>query len=145
MMTMKKYSWILIALSIGFFSCKTSKVVAREEVVQAPPPPPTPPKDAGENAVNEPITYRFTLSFFSIGEGIDSESHEKWVEFLDKHSPALLYDKTGWGREGELDYCLMLKELPLKGQEEFILQTRKLLEKCTRVHLEEYKPCKHKK
>ena len=140
---MKKFIWILLPLSLLLFACRTNKGVIKTEVINVPPQPPNP--DAGESALNEPIIYRLTLSFYSIGEGIDNDNMDKWVEFLDKHSPAVLYEKVGWGREGEIDYCLMLNELKPKEQEEFVADAKKLLEKCKHVHINEFKPCRHKK
>ena len=143
---MKNVIWLLLTLSLFVFGCKAKTEMNNSNVVVVKTPPIPPPlPDSQENADNEPIPYRVSFSFYSIGEGIDAAQHDKWVEFLEKYSPALLYDKTPWGREGEVDYCLMLKELKLKEQEEFVAASKKLLEKCIRVHINEFKPCPHKK
>ncbi|MCC7303547.1 MAG: hypothetical protein IT233_12980 [Bacteroidia bacterium] len=142
---MKWLIFFFVPLCLLLVSCKGEQKVTQKEIVQTPPPPPPPPSGGSEDATNEPVNYRLVLSFYSIGSGIDNAHHEKWVELLNKHSPVLLYDKAGWGREGEVDYCLMLKELKPDEQVKFIASVKELLVKCEWVHIEEYKPCKNKK
>lgn len=137
--------FIILPLLCLVSSCKTQKETSKTVTIMPPPPPPPPPKDDGDSPKGEPMTYRLTISFYSIGTGIDSEHHDKFVEFLNNFKPVLLYDKAGWGREGEVDYCFFLRELKPKEQETFVADVKKLLEKCERFHLEEFKPCKNKK
>lgn len=143
---MKTLMFALCLLVLAVPSCKTQKGTQKTVTVEnPPPPPPPPPKDDGDSPKGEPMTYRFTVSFYSIGTGIDAEHHTKFQEYLNNFKPVLLYDKAGWGREGEVDYCFFLRELKPKEQETFVGDVKKLLEKCDRVHFEEFKPCKNKK
>ena len=56
--------------------------------------------------------YRFTVVFFSIGEGTENKYMTAFEDFIGvfagKVGKNVDYEKTGWGREGETDYCLRL-------------------------------------
>ena len=97
---------------------------------------PAPPKD--ENV-------RFVVSFYSIGQGIDSKTNDEFVKFLDTYpNPKKInYTPSHWGREGEVYYCLALKELTPIEQEEFIRKAKKIL--STNVNASENSACSHKK
>jgi hypothetical protein len=147
-----KHTLLLITavfVMTGFISCK-SKQQTQKTVTETPPPPPPPaplPLD-GETSLNDtnvPITYRVIVSFVSFGAGIDSETREKFTAFLDNDPKKPVYEAIGWGREGEVDYCLLLKEYQPADQKVLISQIKTLVEKSDRVRVEEYKPCTHKR
>lgn len=148
---MKTYLLTLAVLVITVFvSCKTKMETPPQTVTEAPPPPPPPPPlpPPDENVQqdgNVPITYRVIVSFVSFGAGIDTETHDKFKAQLDNDPKKPVYEAIGWGREGEVDYCLLLKEFNPNEQKEFIAGLKKLVEKSDRVRMEEYKPCAHKK
>jgi len=87
---------------------------------------------------------RFNASFISIGEGIDIELHNKFVQFLDSYPKKISYSPVSWGREGEIDYCLKLTELTPAEQEEFIKKLKDILTKSKLVHINENEKCVHK-
>lgn len=89
--------------------------------------------------------YRLTVSFYSIGQGTDSEHHQKFKDYLKNYSPDIKFEQIAWGREGEQDYCLKLMELSPKEQEKFIKNVRILLEKSDLVHIKENEECVHKR
>lgn len=89
-------------------------------------------------------TTRFTVSFYSKGEGIDGKTNDEFVKFLDSYTKKIAYTPTRWGREGEINYCLYLKELSASEQTEFIKQANVILNKSKLVHVNENAICENK-
>lgn len=130
MKTTRKSILMLIIVSVccaGLFACKTSKGT------------PT----AAKFSTND--NYRLIISFISIGTGIDANAHEAIKKFIDEHPKKPLAETYHWGREGEIDYCLQLKELSSKEQKAFVEEVKKLAGKSDRVQFSENAPCVHKK
>ncbi len=127
---MKKKNHILIVcvmLCFGAFSCKSSKSTATTAKVTS-----------AEN-------YRLVISFISIGTGIDGDSHDAIKKFIADHAKKPAVETFRWGREGEVDYCLQLKELSSKEQKAFVEEIKKLAGKSELVQISENAPCVHKK
>lgn len=82
-------------------------------------------------------TYRFIVSFFSTGGGIDHAAYTRLKEHLAARKTLLTMDEIGWGREGETDLGFNLKELSTTEQAEFILQVKALLKDSELVHFTE--------
>lgn len=113
----------------------TTTTVATQQPMPVNPVPVPATKDDG--------SVRFSASFFSIGEGIDTELHKKFIQFLDSYPKKIAYSPIKWGREGETDYCIALKELTEIEQEEFVRKAKKIL--STNVDVNENTVCSHKK
>jgi hypothetical protein len=96
--------------------------------------PATPPKEE---------TTRFVVGFYSIGAGIDNKTNDEFVNFLNSYPKKIAYTPTFRGREGEVNYCLELKELSLPEQVEFIKKANAILEKSKLVHVQENIKCEH--
>ncbi|HET7817863.1 MAG TPA: hypothetical protein VFL70_01010 [Bacteroidia bacterium] len=94
--------------------------------------------------VNTSTPYRVIVSFISIGEGIDHSIKGEFEKLISSHSPKINYEAIHWGREGEVDYCLNLLELPEKEQSDFVNKIKKLLTTSKLVNILENKPCIHK-
>jgi hypothetical protein len=98
----------------------------------------------------DPVTtvYRLSVSFISIGEGIDYKAKEKYDSFIKDFAkrnkvkePA--HETVGWGREGETDYCFTLSELPDAGmQAAFVKESKALLAGNELVVLKENTKCR---
>lgn len=86
--------------------------------------------------------FRLVVSFYSIGEGIDGQTHEKFVNFVKGHYKKVSFESIHWGKEGEIDYCLSLKELSAEEQEEFVQRTKDIV--GSRVHVMGNKNCTNK-
>jgi len=97
---------------------------------------------------NKADNYRFIVSFYSIGSGIDRAAFIKFTTYLDSykkdHNKAILAEETPWGREGEVDYCMKLTELNTSEQTNFIENVKSLLADAKWVHFFENMPCRHK-
>jgi hypothetical protein len=70
-------------------------------------------------------TSRLVISFYSICCGIDHKAKEKLDKFIRQYEKAkgkrLTKAAVRWGREGEIDYCLALLELPQEsGRDSFL-------------------------
>ncbi len=68
-------------------------------------------KKKEENQANS--IRNLVVSFYSIGSGIDYKSAEKFEQFLNtftlENGSKPVYEKIGWGREGEIDFCIVLE------------------------------------
>ena len=109
-------------------------------------------KDDPDSVVSKPVsetTYRFIVSFYSIGEGTEQKQIEKLEGFLyqyrQKNKKTIPVQKTFWGREGELDFCISLKEISLSDQLVFIQDCKNELKTAKWVHFIENSPCRKKR
>lgn len=71
--------------------------------------------------------YRLTVSFFSVGAGIDQGAKAKLDQFLASRTRKVAVTKIPRGIEGELDYCFPLTEFTPSGRREFIRHVKRLL------------------
>ena len=71
--------------------------------------------------------YRLIISFVSAGSGIDGKTQQKVMAFITMHSSKPAYETFKWGREGEVDYCMHLKELSSSKQKVFVKNVKKLI------------------
>ena len=79
------------------------------------------------NPAGSPNTFRLVLSFISKGGGINIASHEKIMQYVEKHPKKPVFESKTWGREGETDYCFQLKELTADEQTVFIKDINKMI------------------
>ncbi len=89
-------------------------------------------------AEGKSIKYRFVVSFYSPGNGIDGEAVDRLEKFLASHPKKPVVDKIRWGREGEVDYCFHLKEFSTKGKKKFMEEAKKAIGTSERVRYEEH-------
>jgi len=89
--------------------------------------------------------YRLVVLFFSIGEGAEYPLiiafEDSIGSYAQKIGKTIDYMKKGWGREGETDFCLSLKELTKSEQDEFIDMTKTQLKKAKWVNIFENYAC----
>jgi hypothetical protein len=92
---------------------------------------------------------RFIVSFYSIGTGAEQTLAAKFkvfaVEYLKTDNKKIKFDEVRWGREGESDFCLSLKELTPSQQVDFISKSKELLKEAKYVHYYENKECLKRK
>ena len=116
---MKKY--ILLLLCFSLFACKPSKDTKKpsdKDVASM--------NSVSDSSINQqiPDTFRVAVVFISFGAGTDQNALpildrvlSDWKMKIGKN---LKFNKVGWGREGEVDYCFTLKELNPNKQVQFI-------------------------
>ena len=120
---MKILSVFVIALAIfGCSACskKTAPVTEKKKtdsvVAQQP---------AKVDSV-APVNQRFIVTFYSIGSGTERDqitAFEKFVaDYGQKNNTTITYEKAHWGREGEVNYCMMLTEISAMDQQKFIAE-----------------------
>ncbi len=156
---------ILSIASTFFFACKSNKeTTATADTTSSAQTKPNEVKTESSPTTTETVAiptetktkvdsakqdlYRFTIVFYSIGSGTENKYMIAFEDFVGvfsgKVGKNIDYEKTGWGREGETDYCLRLNELTPKEQEDFITQTNEVLKGAKWVHVYENQPCMHK-
>lgn len=127
---MKRIAIIALAgLTVFFTDCKSkssAKSTGGTTVAESP-------TQNGE----QKIKYRLVISFTSHASGIDGPKYDAITGFLDKHPKKPAYDILPWGREGERDYCLHLKEMNSSEQKTFIEEVKKLAQGSDRVLINE--------
>lgn len=103
-------------------------------------------KENQTNENNQTDTLRiFNVSFYSIGEGIDSKSRnafESYIKESQNQYPELSYIKQPWGREGEVDYCVDITKLNSDIKIKMKLDIEKTLAESKNSRLTINKPCK---
>ena len=96
--------------------------------------------DAGQSLNN------LVVSFYSKGSGINREAAGKLEKFLSgyigKTNTPVTWKRTGWGREGETDYCISLSGMNTGQRDKFIAEIKDLLRSAETVHLFENRPCR---
>ncbi len=94
-------------------------------------------------------SYRFIVSFISIGEGTDRTAKPILdgivAEWEKKTGKTIAVEPIAWGREGETDFCYQLKELTSKEQESFVNQVRTAFKDHSLIQITENQPCMHKR
>lgn len=126
---------ILVLASTTIFaftslSCKTHKENASSTLENA------------DNAAEK--KYRLIVSFASKGSGAGSSEREAITSYITSHPKKPVFKNIMWGREGESDYCLTLKELSKKEQVEFVERVKKLSASNTLIFITENSVCQHK-
>ena len=95
------------------------------------------------------ISYRFIVSFISIGEGTDRNAKEIFDSFLNdwktNQKKEINYETVQWGREGEVDFCFPLSELTDGQQKQFVGGIREKFKGHDLIQFAENEPCRHKR
>jgi len=130
------------------FIKKTNEILSKSKLVHVNENSPCNHKGQGQpidpNVITDPDKYRLVVSFYSIGEGIDSKNKENFDVFLKNRSQKIIFEQTPWGREGEVDYCFKLNELTSPEQTDFVKKAKEILGKSTLVRINENEKCVHK-
>ena len=89
------------------------------------------------------------VSFYSIGSGIDIAVAKEFdylvKDFQEQYGDEFISEKVGWGREGEVDFCIQLDKLKSTVRESFKNRADTILKKAIRVHVSENAPCLHRR
>ena len=127
----------LLALMIfSFPACSKKASVSTEKPAASSTPLPL----KTDSTVDE--NYRFIVSFYSIGSGTEREQINILEKFLAGYIPAgIKYEKSFWGREGEVNYCMKLSEIIDADQKKFIDSAKEALKSAKWVHFSEYAVC----
>lgn len=92
---------------------------------------------SSEQAKDADTNFQFIVSFISIGAGIDKTAKKQFeqlmTEFENTNKLKLNVVIKKWGREGELKYCFVLKDLDRELQEIFISKTKNTLNQSSLI------------
>ncbi len=120
---------------------ETKKPVMVDSVKLVAKPSSTPPLVKQEENIK---FAQLVVSFASRGAGIDAQARDQLLAhitwFNEQNHCELMYDKKGWGREGEMDFCFF-------GNNQILIPTlyKQLKEKFAgrpTVFVKENFPCK---
>jgi hypothetical protein len=107
------------------------------------------PSIPSDSAIAQDSLYRFSVSFISIGSGIDHKAKKQFVEFISqfnsKNKASIEPEIVSWGREGETDYCFKLSGLNAAQQTKFIQETKEQLNASKNVRYNENCTCRKKR
>jgi hypothetical protein len=121
----------LLAAAAKPFSCRNSQNAAQAS---------QPPAPSGPNT-----TFRLVVSFYSKGEGIDYKMRQKFEGFmadaLETRKLNLNPLSVPWGREGEVDFCLMLNELTPRQQKDLVAEIKSMMKGHELVRVSENSRC----
>ncbi|MEX1188050.1 MAG: hypothetical protein WED33_02260 [Bacteroidia bacterium] len=104
--------------------------------------------DMSSQAKNDSL-YSVIVSFFSIGSGVDftvAREFEAYVKgFETENSDYISVERVPWGREGEVDYCIMFNNLNKEKARAFVSKCREITSKTEWVHMNLDSECKRRR
>jgi hypothetical protein len=97
----------------------------------------------------EDLPKRLLVSFYSIGGGIDLKNAQLFDNFMvaykSSNGKSITYERVPWGREGELDYCIVFDGMSTSDIDEFIVSAKAKISDCKMVHFKLDEECKRKR
>src|SRR5690242_5278106 len=139
---------ICLIFTAVLFSCCKSK----QNTVSAPPAKPAPAAPLPTKDETAAISNTYTdvvISFYSIGSGINGKALKTIenfiIEYSKKINKAIPYSKIGWGREGEVDFCISLSALQDEEKKTFTDEIRNQATQFELVHFFQNHPCREPK
>lgn len=88
---------------------------------------------SNQNPSTKKLKFALVISFTSHASGIDGEKYDAIIKYITSHPKKPKYKIYGWGREGERDICMNLKELKKSERKIFIDEIKKLAAGSDRV------------
>lgn len=86
-----------------------------------------------QNPPTKKLKFALIISFTSHASGIDGEKYDAIIKYIESHPKKPKYKIYFWGREGERDICMNLKELKKSERKAFIEEIKKLSAGSDRV------------
>jgi hypothetical protein len=128
---MKKIVYIILAVSISLVTCKNSSKAMGSDKIE--------PSKSKKGKTVQNLTFDVIISFISKGEGIDNKLKDKIdgavSSFNAKHKLKIKSNGLSWGREGEIDYNFILKNLSTSQKKEFISSMKETVGSSDMAHL----------
>lgn len=119
---------IFFLMLIVLFNCNAQKTNTHPQAVEQP------------NSQNPPvkkIKFALIISFTSHASGIDGEKYDAIMKYIQAYPKKIVYKQYFWGREGERDICMNLKELKKSERKSFIDEIKKIANGSDRVLINE--------
>ncbi|GAB4207185.1 MAG: hypothetical protein Fur0023_17740 [Bacteroidia bacterium] len=86
-----------------------------------------------QNPPTKKLKFALIISFTSHASGIDGEKYDAIINYINNHPKKPKYKQYFWGREGERDICMNLKEFKKSERKAFIEEIKKLAQGSDRV------------
>lgn len=116
---------LVLSFGIGVSNCNAQKNQTKpQKAVENP---------SSQNPQTKKIKFALIISFTSHASGIDGEKYDAIIKYISTHPKKPKYKLYGWGREGERDICMNLKEFNKSQRKAFINEIKKLAEGSDRV------------
>lgn len=144
-----KKSVLLLGCFVLFGACKSNKNTTVVEEVRGGNSSVSTEESISSNNTNteQNLEYSMLISFFSIGSGIDYERKKEvdaYFRQLEGDQVDISYEKVGWGREGEVDYCVDLSKLKESQQKVIIEKVKEIAKKSSWIDVQLNTTCRFK-
>ncbi|MDF1672343.1 MAG: hypothetical protein P1U41_02495 [Vicingaceae bacterium] len=140
---MKAFTVLVLGVSLSFYSCKSQSQAMDSNNVE-------PVNIEKENtSANEDGVYDIIVSFASKGTGINRDVKQKLDDaltvFSQNNGVTLNLEKLGWGREGEIDYLFLTKNLSTKQKKELKAKVKEVIGDTEMIFISYDSKCVHKR
>lgn len=140
---MKAFIVLVLGVSLSFYSCKTQSQTMDTNNIE-------PVNTENENtSANEEGVYDIIISFASKGTGINRDVKQKLDDaltlFSQNNEITLNIEKYGWGREGEIDYLFLTKNLSTKQTKELKAKVKEVIGDTEMIFISYDSKCVHKR
>lgn len=122
-------------------ACKAKQPPVVEETVAVTETVAAPEEEAAPETQAQDNKYRYIVSFYSIGTGVNGAAIQQLEGFIKqfetKNKVSVPYVPVRWGREGEVDYCFKLNGMTAVQQVSFIKESQELLKAAEHINYKE--------
>lgn len=138
---MKAFIVLVLGVSLSFYSCKSQSQAMYSNNIESVNKENTPPTEEG--------VYDIVVSFASKGTGINRDVKQKLDDaltlFSQNNEVTLNIEKYGWGREGEIDYLFLTKNLSTKQKKELKAKVKEVIGDTEMIFISYDSKCVHKR
>jgi len=131
----------LLLIPVLLTACKAKQPPVVEETVAVIETVAAPEVEATPEAQTQDNKYRYIVSFYSIGTGVNGKAVQQLEAFIKqfetKNKVSVPYVPVRWGREGEVDYCFKLNGMTAVQQVSFIKESQELLKGAEHINYKE--------
>lgn len=137
---MKNLLYILL-IPMLLSACKAKQAPVVEETATVTETVAVPEAEATPETQTQDNKYRYIVSFYSIGTGVNGAAVQQLEGFIKQfeatNKVSVPYVPVRWGREGEVDYCFKLNGMTAVQQVAFIKESLELLKGAEHIHFKE--------
>jgi len=142
---MRKFAFIILIVTSSLLACKNSSQAMDSNRIE----PSNSEKNNTKDSPQEDVIYNLVISFISKGEGIDHELKRKidaaLASFNEKNKTDLKPEIVHWGREGEVDYLFLTKNLSTSQKKNLATQIKEAIGTSDMAQLQSDKKSVHKR
>lgn len=140
---MRVFIILVLGVSLSFYSCKSQSQAMSSDRIE-------PANSENSNTTNNEVgVYDIVISFASKGAGINRDVKQKLDDaitlFNQNNEVTVNLEKYGWGREGEVDYLFLTKNLSTKHQKELKAKIKEVIGDTEMIFISYDSKCVHKR